>query len=235
MRYYIIFNNQQYGPFEKEQLLNYGLSYESDVWAEGMPNWVKASSVEELRQLIATSSANNAEDGYYFMIINNQQSGPYAKENLLQHGLTPTTQVWKTGMQNWAPANTVEELSSLFKTTTPPPFTSPQQPTVQNPTYAPGQNYNNRPYPAGNYQHTDWMTWAIVGTVLGFLCSCIGVIFGIIAITKANKANILYAEGRIEEARTENSSAKTMTIVSLVLAALGVFVSFLYVLFDEGV
>ena len=36
MRYYIIYNGQQHGPLEKEQLKGYNLNYDSDVWAEGM-------------------------------------------------------------------------------------------------------------------------------------------------------------------------------------------------------
>lgn len=38
MLYYIIYNNTQQGPMNKEELVKYGLNYNSDVWAEGLPS-----------------------------------------------------------------------------------------------------------------------------------------------------------------------------------------------------
>ena len=74
MLYYIIYNNTQQGPMNKEELVKYGLNYNSDVWAEGLPSWVKASEIAELKVFIdSLNSKQNAEDDYYFMIINNQQ------------------------------------------------------------------------------------------------------------------------------------------------------------------
>lgn len=52
MEYYIIFNGQQVGPMPKEQLLNYGLNPDSNVWAQGMPGWMPAYTVPELMELI---------------------------------------------------------------------------------------------------------------------------------------------------------------------------------------
>ena len=72
------------------------------------------------------------------------------------------------------------------------------------------------------------MPWAITSTVLGFLCYCIGCIFGIIAIVKANDANNLYREGRIEMAEKENSTARTMTIIAFAATARGIIGSFIY-------
>lgn len=50
--YYIICNGQQVGPMPKEQLVNYGLCPTSKVWAEGMPEWVEASTVADLQPLL---------------------------------------------------------------------------------------------------------------------------------------------------------------------------------------
>lgn len=222
MLYYIIYNNTQQGPINKEELVKYGLNYNSDVWTEGLPSWVKASEIAELKVFIDSLNANQkAEDDYYFMIINNQQAGPFAINELLNNGLQADTQVWKNGMNNWTPAAQIPELQKLFRPHTPPPFTNPQTPQ-----YAPGQNvYNTQQHTSF---HTDWMPWAITRTILGFLCSCIGCIFGIIAIIKANDANNHYRQGYFEMAEKENSTARTMTIIAFATTALGIIGGFIY-------
>lgn len=65
-----------------------------------------------------------------YMAVNGQQYGPYNYQQcqqLVQSGqLTPSSTVWKPGMANWALANTVQELQSLFVAApmglTPPPI-----------------------------------------------------------------------------------------------------------------
>lgn len=48
MEYYIIVNEQQQGPFSLEQLADRGLTPDTEVWAEGMPDWKRAGEVPEL-------------------------------------------------------------------------------------------------------------------------------------------------------------------------------------------
>lgn len=52
MKYYITYNGQQVGPMTREQLLSYGLNPNSQVWAEGMPQWVPAYTVPELMEIM---------------------------------------------------------------------------------------------------------------------------------------------------------------------------------------
>lgn len=58
MKYYIAENGQQAGPFEPSELLAHGLTVNSLVWAEGMPNWTSASQVPELMALLSGQSIN---------------------------------------------------------------------------------------------------------------------------------------------------------------------------------
>ena len=51
--YYIVYNGQKYGPMPACELVKYGLNPNSEVWAEGMPNWVKAFEVAELRPYLS--------------------------------------------------------------------------------------------------------------------------------------------------------------------------------------
>ena len=185
------------------------------------------------------------------MIIDGRQAGPFRKEELAMQGITPETIVWREGLDTWVAASTLPELNDLFIFKAEPPhgqhpYGQPyghqpygqqgygQQPYGQQP-YG-QQGYGQQPYgqPYGQNQqcyydpptgtpipHTNWMTWAIVSTVLNCFCSCIGLVFSIIGIVQANKANNYYAHQMKAEGDAANSTAKTMTIVSLVLAGLG--------------
>ena len=65
--WYIIYNGQQVGPLSKNDLLNYGLTPDSMVWANGMPDWTRAGSCPDLADLFAAPNpgyGNNAAPGY---------------------------------------------------------------------------------------------------------------------------------------------------------------------------
>ena len=192
----------------------------------------------------------------YYLIINEQQRGPFAKEDLLAQGLTPSTMVWREGMADWAPATEVTELQELFyqqpaqpqsrQTQCAQPGQPPQQPyqqpqqgyqqPYQQPYQKQGypqqgyqqQQYPQPPqqpqYPQYQAQPTNWLPWAIVATVLG-LCSCIGLVLGIIAITRANSANKFYQIGDTVSGNAANSSARTLTIIALAFDGIGLLVN----------
>ena len=169
----------------------------------------------------------------YYMIIGGNQTGPFSKEQLVYNGLTPQTPVWREGMQNWIPAEQLPELADLFHTSDSA-YGNPAQPqgAPEYRKYAPGQGYPHVYGPQHNQpitNHTNWMPWAIVGTVLG-LCSCLGLIFGIIGIVNASKANNMYAAGDAYLGDAANSTAKTMTIISLVIGGLNIIGSIIYMI-----
>lgn len=60
----------------------------------------------------------------FYVAINNQQSGPHdlttLRTQVTSGTLTRTTLVWRQGMANWAPAETVAELAPLFASVPPP-------------------------------------------------------------------------------------------------------------------
>ncbi len=55
MSYFLAVGSEQRGPFAKEQLLSQGLAPQTLVWAEGMPQWVRADSVPELASLFVAA------------------------------------------------------------------------------------------------------------------------------------------------------------------------------------
>jgi tetratricopeptide (TPR) repeat protein len=50
---------------------------------------------------------------YYFIILNNEQEGPFTIEELAAKRLLNTTQIWCEGMESWAEASAVEELRDI--------------------------------------------------------------------------------------------------------------------------
>ena len=178
----------------------------------------------------------------YHAYVGGIQIGPLPKENLIAAGVRPDTLVWYPGLPSWTAASNVADLADIFPAPgagspfNPAPgqsvnqYGQPQygQPQYGQPQYGQPQ-YGQPQY--GQPQHglpadwTNWLPWAIISAVLGFSFSCIGLIFGIIAINNANKANRLIRCGQEQEARSVNNSAKSMTIVSLVLAGIGLVAS----------
>lgn len=180
----------------------------------------------------------------YFMIINGSQAGPFRIDELIGRGLTPDTYVWHEGMTDWAKARTLPDLAVLFsgkqndryydneqrrqpdnngnfRGQERPYYDEPYQGQRRNDYYNGNNPYGRSQYPAP-IPHTNWLPWAVVSTVLNCFASCIGLIFSIIGIVQANKANNMYAQGMQAEGDAANATAKTMTIISFVLAGIGI-------------
>lgn len=166
----------------------------------------------------------------FFIIENGQQAGPFPKAALYNRGLTPQTLVWHQGLSEWTPAGNVAALADVFNpqpaSTQVPPNSNYQQPfqqqqPYQQPYQQPGQAYGqHHPYGQNNV-HTNYQTLAIIATIVGALFSCIGMIFGIIAITKSNEANRYFMMGDEMNGNLANNSAKTNVIIAFVLAGIG--------------
>ncbi len=177
----------------------------------------------------------------YYIVNDGTQQGPFPAESLPAHGLTGDSYIWREGLPGWTKARDLPELSSLLYGTpsstyqqeeqasayaqpqTPPPYQQPYQQPHQgyNPGNDPYRQYGRSEEPV---PHTNWLPWAIVATVVSFCLSCIGMIFGIVGIVQANKANTFYDRGWTQRGDQCNSTAKTMTIIAFVLAVIGLIV-----------
>lgn len=168
------------------------------------------------------------EEAIYYIHINGRQRGPFTLNQLLSEGLTPETMVWRNGMPNWGKASTIPELQILFA--------SPQsavQPAT--PHYSPYENqqtgYNR--FPAYSSGWTNWMGWAVTGTIIGGLTCCLGLIFGIIGMVKSTQANQQAHYGDYMQAQETNSSARSWTIASLVIG--GIFLLWIIIMIIGGI
>ena len=135
----------------------------------------------------------------YYMHTGGQQLGPFEESELLSHGLTASTMVWREGMPDWVAASQVPELSHLLPSIQQPPSYQPQ------PGYGPQQPYGARPPMPATY-----LVWAILATLL----CCMP--FGIVSIVKASQVSSLYYQGNYAEARAASRAARNWAIASAV-------------------
>lgn len=237
--YYIVEDGERRGPFSIDTLKSRGLGRETLVWRQGLTEWTRADQLPELTDLFAAEESAfgtyaeaqpQPQTEPYFAMLGNTRIGPLMPQELAAHGITAETPVWRNGMAEWMPASTQPELMqaiSMRQAAQAPPAPGYGQPYGQ-PSYTQSsysQSTYGSQYPV---QHQNWLTWAIIGTVVGFLFSCIGGIFGIIGIVQANKANNEFAIGNEIGGNQANSSAKTMTIISLVFGGLGLISNIIF-------
>ena len=180
----------------------------------------------------------------YYIVEDGRQCGPFSAEELRMRNIAPSTLIWCQGMTGWEQAMSISELSDFFFGGSPDSQNpaSGAQPNGY-PTYPGSGQYAETPkYPAGGpytggqYQGggmpspngggygippTNWLPWAIVATI-GGLASCLGLIFGILGIVNANKANEAYAMGYTAQGDSANNTAKIMTIIGLVIDGLAI-------------
>ncbi len=60
MEYWTIIDDRHAGPFTAEELAQRGLSPETPVWHSGLPDWVEAREIPELRSLMEQPEAPEA-------------------------------------------------------------------------------------------------------------------------------------------------------------------------------
>jgi len=79
----------------------------------------------------------------------------------------------------------------------------------------------------------NYLVLAIVGTVLG-LCSCIGLILGIIAIVFATQVDSKYTMGDYDGALKASNNAKILSYIALGFGILGVIINIIYLVVVGG-
>lgn len=59
--------------------------------------------------------AATSEPTQYYLVVNNEQQGPFTLDALKNQQLTPQSLVWTAGMENWLAASQVPTLATLFE------------------------------------------------------------------------------------------------------------------------
>jgi hypothetical protein len=126
-QYNVAINGISSGPYTLEELKPFiekgQLTKETLIWKEDVAQWVVASVVPEIVALIPQPA--NTSAGKFFILVEGQPSGPLSIDDLRQQiekrQFIRSSLVWKEGMQQWAPAETIPELTNIFPVIPPPP------------------------------------------------------------------------------------------------------------------
>lgn len=199
MRYYIAENGQPAGPFEPSELLAHGLTVNSLVWGEGMPNWTSASQIPELMAILSGQPINVG---------------------------TPTPVGTDVQLPPVPPMGDVQPTSPLPQV---PPFGNQQsqQPAPYGTPY--GQGTTNQPYAPPQYGPSTnqpqqmmpktWLTESIIATAASLLCcfNIVGIVTGVLAIFKANGVKSKFMKGDTAGANKDSASAKKWMLITIVV------------------
>lgn len=147
---------------------------------------------------------------YYMIGADGNRIGPVEASELVRYGLTPSTLVWREGLQDWIPASSEPGLAAYLApaASTPP---TPQRPIAQpfNSSIAEGPRNPQFCNPQPSMSKPDnYLVWAILSTL--FCCMP----FGIVSIIYSCKVNGLWEQGRYDEARKAANNAKTWALAS---------------------
>ena len=156
----------------------------------------------------------------YYLSNNGQQMGPFDEAQLVANGLNANSQVWWEGQPSWVPASQVPALAPYL-----------QQPQYQQPQYQ--QPYGGYQQPASyGYNQGEMppcpnnnMVMAIIATVVSLFGCCIAFIMGIVAIVQASGVNSAYSAGDYNLAVKKAKSAKTWSLISLILAVISIILT----------
>lgn len=194
--YYLNAQNEQQGPAEAGELKGLGVTENTLVWTQGMPQWAPAGNVDELKQMFV----------------------PVMEEMVPPPAPTPTpapTQAYQPASS--APVNQPESQSAApamgtaYNKVERTPAATPQPSTPTSSPSSPSATSSPNGKPENN------MIWAVLSTVL----CCVPI--GIYAIICANKVDELYNAGNVEEANKQAAEAKKWAIIGAAAGAVGAF------------
>ena len=195
MKYYIAENGQPAGPFEPQELMNHGLTVNSLVWCEGMPNWVSASQVPELAAVLSGT--------------------PFNPVNVDLPQMPQTPPMGDTQLPQVPPFGGQQQTQPMQPT---PPSTQPT-------TYGPGptttQPYSPPQYGPSTNQvmPKTWLIESILATAASLLCcfNIVGIITGVLAIFKANSVKSKFMKGDITGSNNDSAAAKKWVLITVVV------------------
>lgn len=117
--YFIINENKKSGPFNLNEIKQEYLFNDTLIWHEGLDNWVLASEIKELQNLINKKSIKDSKN--IFLINNDKKVGPLNFQDLKKHKIEPKTMIWFENLSDWIPADNIDELKHflVFERKTP--------------------------------------------------------------------------------------------------------------------
>lgn len=236
MKYFIAENGHPAGPFTPSQLLSHRLTRESLVYYDALDDWIMADNVVELSELLDQIEGKTGKEKE----TQAQPKAPKAtKEEPITgtHGIAGVTpEIVEPSHDNVpAPDEMVTDAAPVTAATThtqqqqptPPPF-NPAPAPVAPPIIPAGKGQipytgNQAGYRYYAYPPVTNKAVAIMAIVIGVLGSCliagvVGLILGIMSLSKGSFAQNAYKQGNYIEAEQHAENARKLATLGLVFA-----------------
>lgn len=120
-----------------------------------------ANIEDRLVKFLSMGNNNNSnvkqssEEIVYYYALNNVKIGPYKLHEFPIDKIQRDTLIWKTGMKQWVPAHTINEISLRLERNTPPPIPKTTVPPIPNTIITPAKtDIQNKCWFCGNAAST---------------------------------------------------------------------------------
>lgn len=222
MEYWTIIDDRHAGPFTAGQLMDRGLTPETPVWHAGLPDWVAAGEIDELRILLEQVAPQQPEPQGYQPEQPQSYQSPQQPQSY-QSPQSPQSPQQPEQPQSYQSPQQPEQHQSYQSSQS---YQQPEQPQSY-------QGYQPEPQPMQPMEpmqpQWDWqrrpaqsepecpptyLVWSIIVTVL----CCLP--FGIAAIVCSAQVKSAYSRGNLPKAEKMSEAAQWCIILSIVLGLL---------------
>lgn len=162
-------------------------------------------------------------NNYFYLDSTNKQQGPITPDKFAACGVTRSTMVWRSGMDEWQRAEELPELNNYFN------GNESQETPPEPPHYS---TNNDRNYYQNNHSYDNYngqpnftrcpeshMMGAVIVTAISFVfgCSILGTLAGLVAIYNADSVSTNYRRGYFDEAEYASGKARKWIKISIIL------------------
>lgn len=203
MEYWTIIDDRHAGPFTADELISMGITPDTPVWTSGLPDWVEAHEIAELRAAIELRDKTAATEEP--MAVPEPQ--PIAPQPVTPQPVdTPQPVVEPQPVEQPQPA--VEPDPAYPSPSPQPQYQAPQYPEQPRWEWQQPAAIPDEPCPPA------YLAWSIIVTIL--CCQ----VLGIVAIICSAQTKQAYNRGNLAKAKKMSEWAQWMIIISIVLGLL---------------
>lgn len=206
MEYWTIIDDRHAGPFSARQLIEMGIKADSPVWTSGLPDWVEAAQIEELKQMLEAPATVTDEQG----CVDAKPESTMPKET------QPTESPIAAATEQPTPGNgSGNGMPASQQTVAPAPTPAPAPaPAMQSPVYQqpaePRWEWQQPPVQPSEPCPPAYLPWSIIVTIL--CCQPLG----IAAIICSAMTKQAYNRGNMQKATKMSDAAQWLIILSIV-------------------
>ena len=205
MRYWIIIDDRHAGPFSAQQLIDTGLTADTLVWYEGLPDWTRAANVAELAEGLAMRDMAEKEAGE--RVATETAVAWENEEEVVLHDAEPQP---VQPVAETVPADTTSEAISTEAVEAAAPQVTAEHTAQPVPT----TGCNSQAAAIKEPCPPAYIAWSIIATIL--CCT----IVGIPAIVFASMTKSAYYKGDIAKAKRYSELAQWFVIAAITLGAI---------------